>query len=66
MTERQVILERIRQFRELTNNFTQGQMRWKNREFNNVLYKDIDYDELDSIDLMNVFERIVVQYYKGY
>ena len=64
--EREAILERIKQMKSETNDFSATQMRWKNKEVLGVPIQKLNYDMLDGIDLVQAFEMTCIYFYRGY
>ena len=61
-TVKQIILSRIEELREKTNNFNRNTMRWRSPLSHGAITKyadEIDYASLDNTELVFLFERIL-------
>ena len=62
---RDLILKRIIELKEKENGFLKTTMRWRYAEYNNKHFSVLKFEELNDENLIDVFERVLLRYYKS-
>lgn len=64
---RELILKRIEQIRIMENGFSRTNMKWINPLSHGTIIQfadEINFEELDDVELLMLFERILNRYFK--
>lgn len=61
---RELILKRIAEIGEKSDKFSKALMRWESCYINNIHISKVNFEELNDADLIEMFEKIMRNYYK--